>query len=515
MPKRMACLACLLFPVLTFAQTPPAAADCRAIRGLFDSRSNSTGATALESTCQTVRSDNSTLTLHDTTITIQGSRISNLDGRINDYKTATDLRLTAVESRFGSVENTAGVTKKDIRRIWVLLAAVLVFLMQAGFKCLEVGAGRAEHSGGTGLLNLSNWVILCLVYWMFGFALMFGKDWGSGFIGTTLAFPDAGHFTAFHQTLDIECFLFQLAFAATAATIVDGALAERVTLGAYFVLATVVGILIYPVFGHWAWGGAVDGTGAGWLNAMGFKDFAGSTVVHSVGAWIAWAGVIFLGPRRYRFGPGARTLKPFNLGYSVLGVFLLWFGWWGFNGGSLSKFDDADFIRKVASVILHTNLAGGAAGLAAYWSAGLIRFPGNPNRSPYEKMIGGTLGGLVAITASADTAHPLGAIGIGLVAGLIHNVGFELLIWLKHDDVAGAIPVHGFCGVWGTLCAAFGTGKPLPEQIVIQILGIGAALLWTWTISAVVFWALAAGLGLRVPVTQESLGDAAAEGTVG
>lgn len=258
-------------------------------------------------------------------------------------------------------------------------------------------------------MNLMNWLILCIIFYSWGFGLMFGHTW-QGIIGIDLFFPDAGQVVDAYQPLGMEFLLFQLAFAATTATIVDGAIAERTAMIPYLVATCLAGSLIYPVFGHWAW------NGAGWLKHIGpfaFHDFAGSTVVHSVGAWISLIGIRFVGPRRFRFSTGSQSeFAPNSVGYAVLGVIMLWFGWWGFNGGSQLRYDNT-----IASIILHTNLAGATAGLAAYLHALVSR-----NGSVYEKTIGGVLGGLVAITASCDVVQPLSAMVIGATAGIVHNL---------------------------------------------------------------------------------------------
>jgi Amt family ammonium transporter len=224
---------------------------------------------------------------------------------------------------------------------------------------------------------------------------------------------------------------------------------------------------------------------------------------------VAWVGALVLGPRRFRFDDNRQPMPSFNIGYSVLGVMMLWFGWWGFNGGSLSKFGDVDFFGKVASVIQNTNLAGAAAGLSAYLFAVLTG-----RQAVYEKLIGGTLGGLVAITASCDTVHPLGALAIGAAAGIVHNLAFDWLRSAKNplrvDDVAGAVPVHLFCGIFGTLCAVVGTGRPWQQQAVVQLYGIGCAMVWAVGSSFLVFWLLERIAGLRSSIFEEDHGDAAA-----
>ena len=411
-------------------------------------------------------------------------------------QTQSDMKATT--QKVEELKTNAGVTRRDLDRFWVLLAAVLVFFMQAGFKCLEVGMSRRRHAATMGVMNLMNWLIVCLVFYCWGFGLMFGHSF-QGIIGTSLIFPSAEQVEAAYQPLGLEFLLFQLAFAATTATIVDGALAERTALLPYALATCLASSLIYPVFGHWAW------NSAGWLENLGgykFHDFAGSTVVHSVGAWISLIGVHWVGPRRFRFTSGSTAnLAPYNMGYAVLGVIMLWFGWWGFNGGSTLKYND-----QIASIILHTNLAGAAAGVTAYFHA-----LATGGRATYEKIIGGVLGGLVAITACCDVVNPLAALIVGATAGVIHNLAFEWLSNRQVDDVAGAIPVHGACGVWGTLCAGFamwwlkGAG---PIQVLVQFAGIVAAFVYTCVVAYAIFGLVERLIGLRTSIVEEDGGRA-------
>jgi Amt family ammonium transporter len=421
---------------------------------------------------------------------------------IEEENRAFGARLQTHTKSIAALTESSGNNNRDLNRFWLLLAAVLVFFMQAGFKCLEVGMVRTQHGATTAMKNLMDWLVLCSVYYLVGFGLMFGKSVG-GLVGTTLFMPNAGSVEAINPQLGLEFFLFQLAFAGTSATIVSGAMAERTAMIPYFLVALFVGTAIYPVFGHWAWSGALEPTGSptGWLQRLGFLDFAGSTVVHSVGAWVALVGVLFLGPRRFRFRPeddaGAR-FRPHNLAYSILGVFMLWFGWWGFNGGSQLRYD-----TNISSIILNTNLAAAFSGITAYFHA-----LATSKDYLYEKMIGGVLGGLVAITASCNIVQPPAAITIGIIAALIHNYGFDLLVRCKLDDPVGAIPVHGFCGIWGTLAvAAFGhITRPRSEQLVIQLIGIGAAFLYTVIIAGVFFFLLTRIIGIRVSASEEDTG---------
>lgn len=422
-----------------------------------------------------------------------------------------------------------------LNRFWVMLAAVLVFFMQAGFKAFEVGMVRPQHSAMVGMKNLLDWLVLSGVFFLLGFGFMFGES--NGLFGFSLFFPSFEDMKAVGLDYGMEFFLYQLAFAGTAATIVSGAMSERTILLSYVLISLFVGLLVYPVFGHWAWGNIYIPENKAWLADLGFMDFAGSTVVHSVGAWVALVGAWMIGPRTGRFNPDGSVNKAGfssgNLGYAVLGVFILWFGWWGFNGGSTLEYNDS-----VAVIVLNTNLAGAFAGLVAFLDS-FFRDRDNT----YEKMLGGVLGGLVAITACCNVVSPLQAILIGMGAGYIQNVGVDLLLKWKIDDPVGAVPVHGLCGVFGTLCVgifgdpylfsgnqdtilaqanALATERavdvasiPLTDisldllpfgmirQTVVQLLGVIVAFVFVTVLSYLFFRLIRGTLGLRISTDQE------------
>jgi len=444
--------------------------------------------------------------------------------------------IADLRKQLSTLDRTSGVTKDYIDRFWVLIAAALVFFMQAGFKTFETGMVRKEHNDSVAIKNVIDWLVVSIVYFFIGFGIMFGDSW-YGFIGSSLFAPSLDSMEAIknslpEQYLGLEFFLYQLAFAATAATIVSGAMSERTALIPYIALSIFIGIFIYPVFGHWAWGGAYLLTDTGWLYNIGFRDFAGSTVVHSIGAWIALAGIITIGARHGRYDVdgniNTKDFRPSNLGYSVLGVFILWFGWWGFNGGSQLKYDES-----IASIILNTTLAGAAAGITAFFHAL------SKSRDKYDvfpKLLGGILGGLVAITACCNVVSANEAIVIGVIAGLIHNYSYDfLMLKLKLDDPVGAIAVHGFCGVWGTLSVAFFgdlsnsffvqnsitlfaqdsfplfTGNAIMriEQVFIQLFGVIIAFIFAFS-SAYLFFKfirMIPFIGLRVRVKDEKEGS--------
>jgi Amt family ammonium transporter len=359
-----------------------------------------------------------------------------------------------------------------------LLAAMLVFLMQLGFSLVESGFTRSKNTTNILMKNLLDFSVGSLLFWLLGFGIMFGPDI-AGFIGT----PDIAGFAGWAGDIPQEAFLvFQTMFCATAATIVSGAVAERTKFHAYLIYCIFISAVIYPVSGHWTWGG-------GWLSELGFHDFAGSTVVHSVGGWIALAGAAVIGPRIGKYRAGKATAIPgHSLTIACMGVFLLWLGWFGFNPGSqLAATGEVNRVA-ISHVFLTTNLAAAAGGLAALILAWMKY--GKPTLS---LTLNGVLGGLVGITAGCDVVSPLGAVLIGLLSGvvMVYAVSFIDRI-LKVDDPVGAIAVHGVCGVFGTLAV----GLFAVDGGVFY--GGDFALLGIQTIGTVATgaWALGLGFGL-------------------
>lgn len=451
-------------------------------------------------------------------------------GQIEKNKTGIEQnteKISGNQQEITDINVKSGLTKDELNRFWVLIAAVLVFLMQAGFKALEVGMVRQVHRDSVGMKNLLDWLVVSVAFYVVGFGLMFGTSF-EGFFGSSLFLPSSATMTG---TYKLEFFLFQLAFAGTAATIVSGAISERAALTSYLLSSVLIATLIYPIVGHWIWGsGYIEGNTA-WLADLGFHDFAGGTVVHSLGAWVALVGVWLIGPRKGRFTTEDRErFEPSDLGYSVLGVIILWVGWWGFNGGSVLEYDD-----RVSFIILNTNIAAAFAGLTAFLHA----LKSDPEQA-YGKLIGGVLGGLVAITPCCDIVTPGASIVIGIVAGLVHNFAFDWLIRLRLDDPVGAIPVHGACGVWGTLaigifgakakiCGEFlGADNPKVglaiadsckeaintglihggglDQLLTQALGVGVVFVFTTLLSVAMFKLIDATIGLRISPEQEESG---------
>lgn len=381
--------------------------------------------------------------------------------------------------------------KQAADTIWVLVAAFLVFFMQAGFAMVEAGFTRAKNAGNIIMKNLMDFAVGSLAYWAIGFSIMFGAG---SFIGKAPLFLGSG----FDLGLDISMpvfLLFQTVFAATAATIVSGAMAERTKFTAYLIYSALISLVIYPIVGHWAWGG-------GWLSDLGFIDFAGSTVVHSVGGWAALVGAAILGPRigKYREDGKPNAIPGHNLVIAALGVFILWFGWFGFNPGStLSPFES-----NLGMVAVTTNLAAAAGAVLAMivsWSK-----YGKPDVS---MTLNGALAGLVGITAGCAAVSPAGAVAIGAIAGVVVIFAVEFFDKIKIDDPVGAISVHGVCGALGTLLVGlFATDGGLFygggwSQFGIQAVGVGATFVWTVVTTGVLFLVIKHTVGLRVSEAEE------------
>lgn len=398
----------------------------------------------------------------------------------------------------------------NLNVVWTCVAAFLVFFMQAGFAFVETGLTRAKNAVNILMKNLMDFSVGSLVFFVLGFGLMFGDTW-NGLIGTdgfmlsdvtvggedwTLAWP-------------WTFLIFQTVFAATSATIVSGAMAERTKFTSYLIYSVVISAVIYPVFGSWAWNGlfssyhATDATG--WLESMGFVDFAGSTVVHSVGGWLALAGAIVLGPRHGKYGPDGkpRAIPGHNIPFAALGVFILWLGWFGFNPGSTTTGDGS-----IGYIAVTTNLAAAAGAVSAMLTAWLIF------KKPEATMtLNGALAGLVSITAPCATVTAPSAIVIGLIGGVLVVVAVLFIEKvLKVDDPVGAVSVHGVCGAWGTLsCGLFNVEGGLFNgggfgQTLVQLTGIGAAFLWAFGCGIVLFLLIKFTVGLRVSVEEEMRG---------
>lgn len=395
-----------------------------------------------------------------------------------------------------------------LNTIWVLVGAALVFFMQAGFAMVETGFTRAKNAGNIIMKNLMDFCIGTPAFWIVGFGLMFG---GTGaFIGSiggiaeeanygTSMLPDGVPFYAF--------LIFQTVFCATAATIVSGAMAERTKFSAYCVYSFVISLLIYPISGHWIWGG-------GWLSQLGFHDFAGSTAVHMVGGVAAFVGALILGPRigKYDKNGKAKAIPGHSLTLGALGVFILWFCWFGFNGASTVSME-GEAVVTAGKIFVNTNLA------AAVSSCAVLLITWIRYKKPDISMtLNGTLAGLVAITASCDTVSPVSAAIIGIIAGFVVVFGIEFIDKvLKIDDPVGAVGVHGLNGALGTICVGLfsdGTGTDGLglftgggfHLLGVQLLGMAAVIAWVAVTMTVVFQVIKHTMGLRVSEDEEIAG---------
>ena len=378
--------------------------------------------------------------------------------------------------------------------VWTLVAAALVFFMQAGFAMVEAGFTRAKNAINIMMKNLMDFSMGSIAYWAIGFGLMFGIS-STGWLGTSGFF--LSEFSPEGDPWVLAFWMFQVVFCATAATIVSGAMAERTKFSGYLIYTILISALIYPVFGSWAWGSLYKG--GGWLESLGFIDFAGSTVVHSVGGWAALAGAIVLGPRLGKYDKKGKV-KPIlghNLPLAALGVFILWLGWFGFNPGSTTAAN-----KDIAMIFVNTNLAAAAGAVLAMFTS-WIKF-GKPE---VGMSLNGALAGLVAITSPCASVSPLSAVIIGAIAGVI--VVFSVLFFdrIRVDDPVGAISVHGVNGAWGTLAAGlFNMGGTSMKIIGVQVLGIVSCFVWTFLTAFIVFKLIDLTIGLRVSEQEEMEG---------
>ena len=374
--------------------------------------------------------------------------------------------------------------------IFLLLCSVLVIFMNAGFGMLEAGFCRQKNAVNILAKNLIVFGIATLAYWAIGYGLMYGD--GNAFIGTNgfLFSGDAAAYGDDPYPLAVPAaisFLFQVAFAATAATIVSGAVAERIEFSAFLIFSTLLVAVSYPITGHWVWDG-------GWLSEMGFSDFAGSTVVHSVGGWAALVGAAILGPRigKYREDGGINAIPGHNMGFATLGCLILWIGWFGFNPGS-----ELAATANVPYIAVTTNLAAAAGGTTATFTSWIK--DGKPDLS---MIINGILAGLVGITAGCADVGYLSAVIIGAIAGVIVVFSVAFFDRIKIDDPVGATSVHLVCGIWGTLAVGiFGTAN-----IITQLIGILAIGAFTIIFSAIVWGLIKATIGVRVGAEEEIRG---------
>lgn len=393
--------------------------------------------------------------------------------------------------------------------VWMLLAAMLVFFMQPGFALVEAGFTRSKNTANILMKNLLDFMLGSLLFWAVGFGIMFG-------IGTFCGTPHLFNFSFYDSTLPIEGFLmFQTVFCATTATIVSGAMAERTKFSMYLAYTVLISVLIYPVSGHWTWGGGwlMNGDeGSLMMNLFGttFHDFAGSSVVHSVGGWIALVGAAIIGPRlgKYAKDKSSRAIPGHNLTIACLGVFILWFGWFGFNPGSQLAASGSNNGTAISHIFLTTNLAACAGGFTSL-VVGWFKY----KKPSLSLTLNGILAGLVGITAGCDLVTPVGAVIIGAICGGIMIFAVEFIDRkLKIDDPVGASSVHGVCGFLGTvLVGLFATTEGLfyvgtINFLLAQIFGALVIGAWAALMGFVVFKGLDLVHGLRVPARVEEEG---------
>jgi len=425
---------------------------------------------------------------------------------------ADEVSVSATPSmsiKLKALQDTTDTHENSINIMWTLIAAFLVYFMQAGFAMVEAGFTRAKNSVNIMMKNMMDFCMGSIAFFAVGYGLMFGAD-KFGVFGSSGFFLGAASPSGFEGQWQYAFWMFQCVFAATTATIVSGAMAERTKFSAYLVYSFFISLCIYPISGHWIWGG-------GWLGDAGFIDFAGSTVVHMVGGCASLVGAWFLGPRIGKYSPTgeSRAIPGHNIPIATLGVFILWFGWFGFNAGSTV----AGTNYSIATIAVTTNLAAAAGAIAAMvvvW----LKF-GLPDAS---MTLNGALGGLVAITAGCASVSPGSAIIMGAIAGIVVVYAVEFFDKrLKIDDPVGAIAVHGCCGALGTMMvglfaqAEYGKASGMGSinglffggglsQLTTQLLGVVSVMAWTFFATGILFFIIKKTIGLRVSREEELKG---------
>ncbi len=383
-------------------------------------------------------------------------------------------------------------------QMWLIICALFVFFMQAGFICFEVGFIQPKNVISVAIENIIAFVIATLSFFAVGYALMFGPTW-HGLLGSDYWFG-----THLNQPDSYIILLFELMFAGTAVTIFSGSLSERTKTKALTICAIVVGMIIYPVYGHWVWGDLYLKQPV-FLKSLGFMDFAGATVVHATSGWVALAGLLVVGPRKDRWDANGskKNLGRSNIPFAALGTFILWFSWFGFNGGSLLHFD-----HRIGLILINTNIAATAGVLGAVGTVFLFQ----KNQNFMEAIFSGALGALVAITASSNLVTPRHAFLIGFITGAVVVFASAFLERLKIDDAVGAVPIHAFGGVCGTLLLPFfASPKALLagsrlNQFLAQSLGVGVNFIWAFGMGYLAFKVIDRLFGLRVTPEEEEKG---------
>ncbi len=406
--------------------------------------------------------------------------------------------LEAQGPAFAALAHELQTFRDDLNAVWLTVATALVFSMQGGFLLLEAGMVRAKNSINVAQKNLCDFVIASCGFYIFGFAIMFGPS-GSAFAGSPFFSVADGDFPL------LNFFIFQLVFCSTAATIVSGAVAERTPFYTYLIITVLVSTVVYPIFGHWAWGNLFFLENTAFLGDRGYIDFAGSSVVHATGGWVALAAIIMIGPRRGKFARNGlpRSIPGHNAVLMTLGAIVLWVGWIGFNAGS-TLVGSLEFARIVSNTIVAGAFAGFSGLVVGWFSDG---------RAQPDRTANGVLAGLVAITAGCDAVETQSAILIGLSAGVLVTLSVNFVERvLKLDDVVGAVSVHGTCGVWGIIMAgALAMDEKLlagnrVDQLIIQAEGAAIHFIWAFGVTMVVLLAVRTVIPLRVAPAVEDRG---------
>lgn len=393
----------------------------------------------------------------------------------------------------GAADITGAAATYVANNTWMLVATFLVFIMHLGFASLEAGLTRAKNTVNILFKNTAIIAIGLLTYAAMGFNLMYPGDFSIsgifGFSGFGIGVSPENMMVTGDDGVGIYTywtdFIFQAMFAATAATIVSGAVAERIKLHSFLIFSTVYVAVVYPWVGSWKWGG-------GWLDAMGFYDFAGSTLVHSVGGWAALAGVLLLGPRMGKYvGKNIKPIMGHSMPLAAIGVFLLWLGWFGFNGGSVLSADP----EAVSFVFVTTSLAAAAGIMGAILLSWILQ-----KKPDLSMALNGSLAGLVGITAGADVVGVMSSIIIGFIAGMLVVVAVMGIDRLKIDDPVGALSVHLVCGIWGTLAVGIFSSE---HSLVTQFIGVIAYAIPCFFSAFIIFYVLKMTLGIRVDEEEE------------
>ena len=374
-----------------------------------------------------------------------------------------------------------------------LVHGFLVMLMALGFTCLEAGLVRTKNTATICLKNVALYSLAGIMFYLIGYGLMYNDV--NGYIGSAALWNPEAAVDSGDGYSKMSDWFFQMVFCATAMSIVSGTIAERIKLVPFLIFAIFLTGIIYPIQGSWTWGG-------GWLSEMGFSDFAGSTIVHSVGGWAALTGALIIGPRIGKYGPNGQVnaIPGSNLPLATIGTFILWFGWFGFNGGSQLALGSAADAAAIANVYVNTNMAA-CAGLVAALVLSILLY----KKTDLTFVLNGALAGLVAITAGPDVATPLQAMIIGAIGGILTTLAIPLLDKVGVDDVVGAISVHLVSGIWGTLAVAI-PGLNGSGDMGTQIIGILAIGIFTVILSAIGWFVLKAVYGLRPTEEEENVG---------